>query len=267
MRRLDGRRPVRAGAAYEAYKPNNPSKLAFELGVLGQENYQTDLIPSRHASQHEDQDLGSESSNSRSDWEGIEEQRPRRSRLEIWLEGIPDAETPPSEDIREKLESGILEHSTARTFIPVVNKPARSSSDTMVEERNSSSMYVQRGARATSHSTRIATNEDDDEHVWSSHVDFDMDLQSPSPWTHAHDEFDIANGKPLPYLPQTLTGMRSAALEERELDDFIKVSIFAVNAVLSNKDKLKVSKVREIQHLVERVLVDEVCGRRKSFGC
>lgn len=265
---------TRTGATYLAYKPKNPSKLAFQLKALDQEECQSDPIPSRHASQSENRDSDSECSNVRDHSEDVEEQRPRRSRMDIWLEGIQGSEIPSSKGVHEEMESGTLEHRTAQAIISALDEHVRSSSDSVDEEWDPSLIYVQRGSRATSHSTRNATNEDDNEpksnfeHDWSSHVDFDkdMDLQSLSPWTRVHDDNDIANAKPQPPPPPTPSSIKSAALEGNELEEFIKVSIFAVNAILFNKDKHTVSKIRDIQHLVEKVLVHEVCGKRKSFG-
>ncbi len=267
---------VRAGAAYTAYKPKIPSKLAKQLGESCQEDDKSDAIYGRHASQARSQGSVFESSDARSgsNNDSIEEERPRRSRMEIWPDETQEAETLPNEYIYEEPEFGSSEHKAAPTAISVADEDSSSSIDAVHEERDSGLTKVQRRSHETSPSTRVTTNEDGSgpkcsfDQDWSPRVDFDknIDLQSLSPWTRVHSENDITNVKALPPLPPTPSSMQSAALEGKELDDFIRVSIFAVNAIRSNKDKHTVSKTRDIQHLVEKVLVDEVCGRRTSYG-
>ena len=286
-----------------AYKPKNPSKLALQLGPTDHSENETNSISSKESSRSRNQTSPSPFPDPTEDpnTEPIEKNQPSRSPLEIWLDGIQDAGIPLSEEIHnDDFESDIALHNTHRTSpptIPIIDENAKSSSAAIDEMQHTSPTHMEHNSsRQTSQSTTITLNQDacdpkpkpasfnDDDDEWSSDVDFDAEIHLQTltpcrPQLHAHSDADkagdgdgdgdggIATNPPPSPLPEIPSGTQSAgAVAGKTLDEFVKVSVFAVDAIRKNGGDKMGDKIREIQDLVERVLVGEVCGRRVSVG-
>jgi len=251
----------------DRYKPKKPSRLAFEVQESDQEDDASDPVP-RHEPTFEDQNPDSQSSDAESDSgkEDIEEINPRRSRLDAWLEEDHPGMTEllPWEGSLKELDSEKSEHRIALAVIAEDD-----------EERDSSVTEVQRSSHETSRSTKVASNhvssqsKSASDQDWSACVDSDedVDLQSLISLIRVREPRYIADEKSLPHLPQSPLSVKASGLKVKELGGVIESSILKVNAIRSNrKDKHASSKIRDIQHLVEKVLMNEICGERRSLS-
>lgn len=297
---------AKAGIASALHKPKTPSKLAYQLEPTAHSTEKPDPNPisSTQPSRsqiHPSPSLFPDPTNfSNTKDEAIEKNQRTRSPIEIWLDGIGDAGVPEREGVHgDGLESDIAEHE--RDILPIIpiidDENSKSASASRDETQDASLTRVQQdSSRQNSYSTKVANDKDasgqkpkpgfNDNDEWSSDVDFDADVRIQTrtswPYPHTHDrdgdgdgdgDGDIGDSRvpvalpktPSPPIPHTQT---PSPIHKKALNDFIKVSICAIDAIRANRDgdRYAGDKVREVQELVERVLVGEVCGGGRRVG-
>lgn len=199
-----------------------------------------------------------------------EQQNPRRSRLQIWLDESQPGNvwssdtnaltTPDTSSQAEKAaEEALSDYSQERS---------RSVTDLAVSVRGPSSSRGTKVASIFAPSDKLRANPDDD--VWDDDINFDNETHVGSFGDVVRGQLatPVNDGKSIPPLSNPTAWQAEAAkLAEQDLREFVESAVYRTNAILRRgSDKQAAKMVRDIQLLVERVLVGETCEERTSFG-
>lgn len=244
-----------------------PSNTAIEVSAPEQIDASSDPVNSRtFKSQDQTADSNVTKTGIDSETHETEEQNPRRSRLDKWLDDIPIGDVTSVSEIPHLTSP---EHVAAQEALSEYSQERSASiTDLPRSIREPSSSQSTKIASIHSNNHKLKAFPDDD--VWNDIINFDIEtnVESFGDLVRVQHVNHIEHENSIPPLPQSAAWQpKTMKLDGKDLREFIESAVYRTNAILRRgRDQQAAKMVRDIQLLVERVLVGETDGERTSFG-